>query len=214
MIRRITAGESAEVLWLAHGRAPASSGPALSSTLEQLRAQAEKEGYEAGILRAEEEARQALERRTAALETQFDSLRAHLEAEHQARCGELASLIQELGHQCVALRRQAEDAAVRIAYSAIVRLFGQMGDDKALAERFCAAALAEVPERPCVLRINRHMQYTGLTEAGVTIVVDPSLDAGGCEISTAFGAVDVSTHGRLEALREQLIQGVAQTEAK
>ncbi len=171
---------------------------ALSAMREQLlseRTQATSEGYQAGL-------RQAMEK---------------INAEQVQNSEALKELLQSLSEQKNQIIRQAEEAAIEIAYAAVVNILGQAGTNLNLVEAMVKQSLQQVMVReglvvylsPADYQRLQQLQKNPASRSSVWETVDIVADTeivGGCRIESRAGSLDARLEMQMSELKNRLLE--------
>ncbi|HEX7647932.1 MAG TPA: FliH/SctL family protein [Noviherbaspirillum sp.] len=154
--------------------------------------QAEREAYEAGFKKGEEDARHAAGQ-------QFERLE---------------KLIGSLGAARQQVIDESQDSIVEIAFSALCRIVGDAAMTREVVIGMARQAIARCRDRePITIHLNPQdcalLQQADLSsvtfEDRITLERDPSIRLGGCIIDGATGTLDARLEVQLERLRETLV---------
>lgn len=172
--------------------------------LASAHAEAEKQGYAAGLSKAEESVK-----------------RASLQQAQQFAA--LAGSLNKLRSSFVV---EAEDSIVEIAYAAICRVLGDGMTSSEGIRAIARQAIAEAGDsQDLTLRLHPsdHALVGGTADSAesapfmsnVKLVSDPSIRAGGCIVDSRHGSLDARLDVQLERLRHTLLEArrVAQVAA-
>jgi flagellar assembly protein FliH len=146
--------------------------------------QAQKQGYEAGLAIAAEEAKRALAR----------------------RCGELDTLAKSIEQAHARALESLEDIALGIAWEAVCKLLGEAALDKAALLALVQQSIGRVKDEPMLVRVNP-ADLALLKEhlSAASFTADPAIELGGCIIEAGGGWIDARLETQLERLRQALL---------
>lgn len=171
--------------------------------LEAAREQGLREGRaqaEAEIARACDDARRTV-------------LAAH--ADEQVRLeaaqAEAARLLRMLETLPPDRDRATEDLVAEVAYAAVLRVLGATSVEMPLVRALCQQALADMTQRPVVVRLHPLdiEAVVALADGGdVRVEADARLQRGQCRLQTRRGDYDTSLEERLDALKLAFLAGL------
>ncbi|TQV73412.1 hypothetical protein FKG94_17055 [Exilibacterium tricleocarpae] len=162
---------------------------------ERLHEEARQKGYDAGALTAQTEGAE-----------QF-----------AAQVQSIRTLAENLAHQQQALLQASEDAAVEIAYAALVKILGRSRSDLSLLTAMVKQALQQVSVRDDLVIHVAPADYDKLTRQpaaakgrgawpqGVTFEADDSVTCGGCIVKSRAGVLDARLDYQLQQLKKLLV---------
>ncbi len=128
----------------------------------------------------------------------------------------LSALLNALPGAVVEAESRMEEAAIEIAYAALLQLLGETVAGGALIHQLCQRALTEYRQRPVLIRVAAEdVQWLSdliETDGTVRVAADPRLSIGQCQLETYKGLYDTGIEIRLEALTQAFLRGLT-TEA-
>lgn len=203
------------------GSAPASAVVAPGPTPEQVRATLRtqfgaelellrEEARREGRLAADAEAKAALQAAEAGLDRQLAAVQAQRDADLAAHQQALAALMEKLAGEVESLRREAETAALTIAYQAVLRLLGQQVADGGLLPALVAQCLREhCLEGPVTVRVAPSVA-AGLKDFDdrVVVIADANLAPGDCRLEAGETRIDAGIAEQLARLRDLFLDGL------
>ena len=163
----------------------------LQNELTAIQDKAESEGYEAGLSKARDEAETAKAKRDE----------------------ELSQLLQSIKEEQVKLIRQAEDAAVEIAFAATTKILGKLKTNSDLLTSMVRQAMNQVLERDGLViwlasddcqRMKKVATDGGGQWKGVEFKADDEIELGGCRIDSRCGSLDARLEYQLDQLKKVL----------
>ena len=193
-----------------HGAArslrPEAAGQAVpSEDAEEYRFGFER-GYTDGLRQARTELEAAAEQARAEWERQAQAaLDEARSAAEQAR-DRLANVSEALAGALEEDRRWAESAAVEMAYTALLRVFGDRAGERSLVAELCAQARRSIGGDVITVRVAPDDAEAVRAACGAaTVIADAGIPAGGCVLESRRGHYDAGLASRLEQLREALL---------
>jgi flagellar biosynthesis/type III secretory pathway protein FliH len=180
---------------------------ALRARQAQVMEEARKLGHDQGMVDAEREIAQRVEK-----------IQARLRLEHEAAVAKLRASEERLQEFVVALQgaldhhaSESEMLAVEVAYAAVTRLLGEKSADRSLMLDLCRAVVREYGHPPATLRISEtDLDLLAASSLDIPVEVDRRLVAGQCVIDTARGQFETGLDIRLAALSKALLDTVAE----
>ena len=191
---------------------PQASAPDPMELLERERLRvleaARDEGYAAGMQRADDSIRKAVED----AEKRVTQLHAAA-GERLVLAGDrFAELLQSLRDELSRAEEQLESIAIEVAFAATARVLGKAAVDHSLVVALCREVVAEYQQRPAILRVSAddvEVVAGQLRDEEVRVVADSRLVSGQCRLETHKGLYDTSLEVRLGAIQQALIAAVA-----
>lgn len=186
---------------------------------EQLRQEAERvvqaareQGLREGRAQAEAEiARASEDARRAVIAAHADE-QARLESAH----ADAARLLRALEALPAERDGAMEDLVVEVAYAAVLRVLGATSVETPLLHALCRQALADMTQRPVVVRVHPldADAVAALADGSdVRIEADARLQRGQCRLQTRRGDYDTSLEERLDALKLAFLAGLREARA-
>lgn len=176
--------------------------------------QARKSGHEAGAADAEEKLRERVEQGVSALKQQLEAEAESLRKQVQAREQELSHWLTALPEALRTAERQAEEAAVVAAYSAVAHFFGERHAQGGMLRELCLEALRHVQGEATVIHLNPDECARFDAPGELPVLADARLQPGQCRIETRLGHYDAGLDVRMDLIREALLSGLAQHRAE
>ncbi|MBV1787723.1 hypothetical protein KQ940_06600 [Marinobacterium sp. D7] len=161
--------------------------------LDELKAEAQREGYQAGLDRASKEAQEA----QAKQDRLFSELMTGVKDEHRA------------------LIHLAKDASIEIGMAIATKILGKYKVDNSMLEAVVTQALSQVVEREGLIiwlssqdchRMQSIARSPTRGWVGVEFRVDDSIELGGCKIESRCGTLDARLELQLNNLKSLLTQ--------
>lgn len=159
----------------------------VKAELNAIHADAEKQGYEAGLAKGEKAALQQL----------------------QVQIERARSVAAQLGQARGQVMDGAEDTLVEIAHGAVCRILGEQGATRATVERLVREALAGSREQ---LTVRLHPDDVALLgpaqdkhAEAPRLVADATIKLGGCIVDSTRGSLDARFETQLELLGAALL---------
>ncbi|MEE8058566.1 MAG: FliH/SctL family protein [Pseudomonadales bacterium] len=169
---------------------------ALQENLAQAEHDAREQGYRAGITQAKDEIKDQQTEDTNAIRT----------------------LLDNLTQEKTQLIRQAEEAALEIAFSATAKFLGTMNTDKKMLESLVKEAMGQVLQREGLVvyltpsdcqRMEQCMQQPARSQSrdwvGVEFKSDANIQLGGCRVESRSGSLDARLELQITALKKLLM---------
>lgn len=156
--------------------------------LDRLKVQAERQGYAAGVEKAEQAIKDAI-------------------AEHMGR---LSSLVESVQRAKLQALDDVEESAIAIVYAAVCKIIGEHAvTPEAVAGCVSQAVGERMQSEETVIRLHPQdaelMLQIGTGDGGTRILADPSIKFGGCVISGSKGTLDAQLDGQLSELKATLL---------
>lgn len=176
--------------------------------LDAAREQGLREGRahaEAEIAHACDEARRSVREAHADEQTRLETARA-----------EAARLLRAIEALPAERDRAMEDLVVEVAYAAALRVLAATSPEMPLVRALCQQALAEMTQRPVVVRVHP-MDIDAVAAladgSDVRTEADARLQHGQCRLQTRRGDYDTSLEERLDALKLAFLAGLHEARA-
>lgn len=191
------------------GRVLQPATPDVLPQVDELDAQAYRQGYSEGFQAGEEDGRREAEQYQQAWEQET---RQFLEEERQLLVREreeLAALVAGLNEQLHAQSEEMEKLAFELALASLSRAFSAMQGDGELLQRLCGQMAEAYRSKATQLEVSA-TDRAHLPEQieGLDIVVDYGLSSGECRIVTERGYAESSVAMRLEAIHGAMLEAL------
>jgi flagellar biosynthesis/type III secretory pathway protein FliH len=182
--------------------------------VEELDAQAYRQGYAEGFQAGEEDGRREAEQYQQAWE---EETRKALDEECRTLVQErenLAALVAGLNEQLHGQSQAMEQLAFELALASLSRAFGSMHGDNQLLQRLCQQMAEEYRGKVVKLEVSA-VDRARLPEQidGLEIAVEHGLSQGECRIVTARGYAESSIAARLDAIHDAMLEALGVTRA-
>lgn len=177
--------------------------------LEELDAQAYRDGYAEGFKAGEEDGRREAEQFHQQWE---EGTRARLEQEQQVLTAEreqLSQLVAGLTEQWRAHDDAAEQLAFELALSSLAHVAGSMEQDGELIRRICVQMAEHYRSKALKLEVSpEDRQYLPERIEGLEVITDHGLSVGQCRIATERGYAETSIADRLSAVYGAMLEAL------
>ena len=163
-----------------------------------------QEGHALGLADAQECARlQALEWQQTRRRELDDARKQYEQAG-----AKLVALASAIRGQLRAEAARAEAISLEIAYSAIVRMLGTGYADRSVMKALVLQAMRDIEVSVDRVMVSSEDALALEDVEGITVGVDPRLEAGQCRIESSLGCYDTGLDVRLDLLRQALLAGL------
>jgi flagellar biosynthesis/type III secretory pathway protein FliH len=182
--------------------------------VDELDAQAYRQGYAEGFQAGEEDGRREAEQFQQAWE---EETKKALEEEYRGLVQErenLAALVAGLNEQLHNQSQAMEQLAFELALASLSHAFGSMHGDGELLQRLCQQLAEEYRGRVVKLEVSAadHAQLPEHID-GLDVVAEHGLSQGECRIVTARGYAESSIAARLDAIHAAMLDALGVTSA-
>lgn len=214
-MRRIGADSAAALpLWTAPAVQVAvevdSSAEETARLLQAQHADALDRGFQEGLERGLAKAQEAAREQHLVWQQRSEAELARTRAQYDQARGKLEALAASLSMRMDSERYRAEEIAIEVAYSAVVRVLGEEYDAGDLMPNLVRHAMKELTAEVDSIVLSKDDADALSQIDGVQVVVDPHLQSGQCRLQTRFGSRDIGLDVRLDMLRMALLTGLGQ----
>lgn len=205
----MSAGSKPDSLGLAKNGA-AATAVTVDEAVEDAITRGYRDGFAEGITMGEGESERLLRERVNALEEEARQRLQAAVAECDKSRAHFQKLIGSMQQEVHVQRDWAEQLAIEIAYTALLRLLGEKAQERTLLAALCHHASAELASAPTRIRLAPVdvELVAGLTDE-VEVVADPRLMPGSLVLGTPRGEVHAGLEIRLEAIKRALLEALA-----
>ena len=172
-------------------------------TLEAARAQGYREGGE--------QAKAEIDRACEQAQREIHAAQAKEQACLEAASGEAVRILQSIEGLPAQYERELDDLVTEVAYAAVLRILDASTVDLPLVHQLCQHALAEMTQRPVVVRIHpSDVDALAALADGSDVRIEPDarLPRDQCRLQARRGDYDTSIEQRLDALKQAFLRGL------
>jgi flagellar biosynthesis/type III secretory pathway protein FliH len=185
---------------------------------EQLRLEAARifdAAREQGLREGRTQAETEISRARDDARREIQAAHADEQARLEAMQAEGARLLRTLEALPAESESAMEELVVEVAYAAVLRILGATSADMSLVRALCQQALADMTQRPVVMRVHPldADAVAALADGSdVRVEADVRLQRGQCRLQTRRGDYDTSLEERLDALKLAFLAGLRETQ--
>jgi len=217
-MRRIGADIAAAVpLWAAPAAQAAAAVEASAveavRSLQLQHADALDRGFQEGLAQGLAKAQEAAKEQHLVWQQKSEAELARTRAQYDQARGKLEALAASLSKRMDSERVRAEEVAIEVAYSAVVRVLGEEYGAGDLMPDLVRHAMKGLMADVDSIVLSKDDAETLSEIDGVQVIVDPRLQPGQCRLQTRFGSRDTGLDVRLDMLRTALLTGLGQYRA-
>lgn len=179
-------------------------------SLQAQHADALDRGFQEGLARGLAKAQEAAREQHLVWQQKSEAELTRSRAQYDQARGKLEALAASLSQRMDSERDRAEEVAIEVAYSAVVRVLGEEYGAGDLMPDLVRHAMKAMTTEVDSIVLSKDDAETLSEVDGVQVVVDPRLQPGQCRLKTRFGSRETGLDVRLDMLRTGLLTGLGQ----